>query len=226
MRYYCETFLLPRWDRARIGQLVRTENEAPVRKALESGGIILTLPHMGNWDLAGAWAAKEFGSLCTVAERLRPEGIYRKFLRVREEAGITLRPLTGEAGIYEYLRDSVTSGKVVALLGDRDVARNGMGNEFFNHRASLPVGAAMLALDTGRPLFSCAAWYDGDTMVISFDDQIHVDQMPPVGRERLRAAQEVTAKVAHNFEKHVRAHPDNWHMLQPVWSDLTAVGLK
>jgi KDO2-lipid IV(A) lauroyltransferase len=188
---------------------------------MSTGGVVLTLPHTANWDWAGAWAAQYFGSLCTVAERLRPEGVFQKFLAMRSAVGITIMPLTGEGGTYEYLRDHVNQGRLVALLGDRDVAKNGMGVEFFGHRASLPIGAALLALDTGRPLFTCAPWYDGQTLVIEFDKEIEFDRSPVQGRERLRRAQEITKLIATNFEKHISAHPGNWHQLQPVWSDLT-----
>lgn len=223
MRYYCETFLLPRWSDERLLASVRAENVDAVKAALNDGGIILTLPHSGNWDHAGAWCAKYFGSLATVAERLRPEGVFQKFLKMRTERGMTLMPLTGEGGTYEYLRDNVIQGKVVALLGDRDVAKNGMSNQFFGAKASLPIGAAVLAIDTGRPLFTCSTWYDNGTLVITFDEQVPVVIEGTItGRDRLRKAQEVTATVAQRFEHHLRAHPGNWHQLQPVWNDLVA----
>jgi phosphatidylinositol dimannoside acyltransferase len=222
MRYYCETFLLPRWSRDQIRSRVRAINTEVIHAALTDGGVILTLPHLGNWDLAGAWAADEFGSLATVAERLRPEGVFQKFLKMRRDRGISLMPLTGDGGTYEYLRDHVNQGHVVALLGDRDVARNGMGNQFFGHRASLPIGAALLAIDTGRPLFTCAPYYDGQDLVLEFDEEIIFDRTPVDGRNRLRRAQEVSALAIANFERHIRAHPDSWHQLQPVWSDLVA----
>jgi KDO2-lipid IV(A) lauroyltransferase len=222
MRYYCETFMLPRWSDDQLIGKVRTEHSEQVLNAMKSGGVILTLPHLANWDWAGAWAARYFGSLCTVAERLRPEGVFQKFLKARESRGLTLMPLTGDGGTYEFLREHVNQGRLVALLGDRDVAKSGMGVEFFGHRTPLPIGAALLALDTGRPLFTCATWYDGEELVITFDSEIIFDRSPVQGRDRLRRAQEVTKLVAANFEKHIRRHPENWHQLQPVWPDLVA----
>lgn len=224
MRYYCETFMLPRWSDEQLFSRVRAENSEQVLAALKTGGAVLSLPHLANWDWAGAWAARYFGSLCTVAERLRPEGVFQKFLKARESRGITLMPLTGAGGTYEFLREHVNQGRLVALLGDRDVAKSGMGNDFFGHRASLPIGAALLALDTGRPLFTCAPWYDGENLVITFDSEIVFDRNPVQGRDRLRRAQEVTKLIAENFEQHIRRHPENWHQLQPIWSDLVASG--
>lgn len=226
MRYYCETFMLPRWTDEQLFGKVRTEDAERVTEALKTGGVILALPHLANWDWAGAWAARNFGSLCTVAERLRPEGVFQKFLKARRARGITLMPLTGDGGTYEYLRDHVNQGRVVALLSDRDVAKSGMSNEFFGHRTSLPIGAALLAVDTGRPLFTCAPWYDGETLVISFDDEVIFDRSPVQGLDRVRRAQEITKLIVKNFEKHISAHPENWHQLQPVWPDLVAADAK
>jgi len=220
MRYYCETFLLPKWSDAKIAKMVRPVNVAGVESALKQGGVILTLPHSGNWDLAGAWAARYFGSLCTVAERLRPEGVFQKFLKMRTGRGMTLMPLRGEGGTYEFLKDNLVSGKVIALMGDRDVAGNGMSNNFFGHRATLPIGAAALAIDTGLPVFSCATWYDGKYLVIDFDNEVIFDSQPVTGRERLKKAQEVSGLIAQRFEKHILANPQDWHQLQPVWHDL------
>ena len=222
MRYYCETFMLPRWSDEQLLGRVRAENAEEVLAALKSGGAVLTLPHLANWDWAGAWAARYFGSLVTVAERLRPEGVFQKFLKARTSRGITLMPLKGEGGTYEFLRDHLNQGRLVALLGDRDVAKSGMGVSFFAHRAPLPIGAALLALDTGRPLFTCATWYEGEKLVISFDAEIVFDRSPVQGRDRLRRAQEITHQVAANFEVHISEHVENWHQLQSVWPDLVA----
>jgi KDO2-lipid IV(A) lauroyltransferase len=141
---------------------------------------------------------------------------------MRAALGVKLMPLTGEGGTYEFLRDHINQGELVALLGDRDVAKSGMSNQFFGHRTAIPIGAALLALDTGRPLFTCAPWYDGETMVITFDNEIEFDRSPVQGRERLQRAQEVTAQIIRNFETHIAAHSCNWHQLQPIWPDLVA----
>lgn len=222
LRYYAETFRLPRLAKHEILDSVRPVNVEPILKALESGGVILALPHSGNWDQAGAWAAKFFGSLCTIAERLRPESVYQKFTAMRTAQGITLMPLTGAGGTYEFLRSQVNAGKVVALLSDRDLSGSGMGVTFFSSRAPLPIGAALLGIDTGRPIFTLSSWYDGQSLVIEFDNGILIDEPGLTGRERLRRAQDVTGQIAKQLEQHISRHPSDWHMLQPIWPDLIA----
>ncbi len=220
MRYYAETFVLGRWSPSEIRSHVRVENETEVFAAVKKGGVVLTLPHSGNWDLAGAWAAQEFGSLCTVAERLRPEGVYRKFLALRQKVGMDLMPIRSEAGVYEFLRANLRDGKVIALMGDRDVAKSGMSNLYCGHKGSFPIGSALLAIDTGAPLFACATYFDGKQLVIRFSAQIPIENVGVTGRDRLREAQKVTGTVLTHFEEFLRAHPESWHQLQPIWPDL------
>ena len=65
-----------------------TTNEQPLRDGFRRGrsGAIVALPHMGNWDLAGAWACLTGMPVTTVAERLRPESLYDRFVAYRETA--------------------------------------------------------------------------------------------------------------------------------------------
>lgn len=219
-RYYGEVFLLPRWSEKKINEKVEIRNLAPVLTQVRNGGIVLALPHCGNWDLAGAWAAKEFGALGTVAERLRPEGVFQKFLKMRQEKGLTVHPLTGAGSPYEFLKDCLNSGMSIALLGDRDISGSGMLVDFFGQKAKLPIGPAMLALDTKKPLFSCATWYEGEKLVIQFDEAIKIPSHPDNSRDLIKVAQQLTKELAQRFESHIKVHPESWHQLQPIWPDL------
>ena len=61
----------------------------------EGRGIVLPITHSGNWDVAGLWVARSWGSMTTVAERLKPESLYEKFVAYRESLGMEILPLTG-----------------------------------------------------------------------------------------------------------------------------------
>ena len=98
-RYWLETFRLPVIPVARImsGMHVNAEGEAELFANLKAGrGVIIALPHMGNFEQAGAWVINRgAGSFTTVAERLRPESVYEAFVRFREGLGMEVLPLTG-----------------------------------------------------------------------------------------------------------------------------------
>ncbi|PRC52150.1 phosphatidylinositol mannoside acyltransferase, partial [Mycobacterium sp. ITM-2017-0098] len=64
--------------------------------ALEAGrGAVLALPHSGNWDMAGVWLVQNPGAFATVAERLKPESLYKRFLAYRESLGFEVVPSSG-----------------------------------------------------------------------------------------------------------------------------------
>ena len=75
-RYWLEIFRLPVMP---VERLVDGMHDVGHRQlifdSLASGrGVVIGLPHMGNWDQAGAWIiTKGAGSFTTVMERLKPE---------------------------------------------------------------------------------------------------------------------------------------------------------
>src|SRR2546423_2768439 len=89
LRYYLEAFRLPGYSRKDLLRMFRLDGEALLRADVESGrGAIVALPHAANWDLAGAWAAAKGWPLVAIAERLKPEGLYRRFVGVPEGPGL------------------------------------------------------------------------------------------------------------------------------------------
>ena len=97
-RYWFETFRLPAMDLAEISKQVTVSGAENIDAALAEGnGAVMTLPHSGNWDIAGVWLASYAGTFTTVAERLKPESLYRRFVAFRESLGFEIVPLTGDS---------------------------------------------------------------------------------------------------------------------------------
>src|SRR5487761_1961280 len=94
MRYWCDTFRFPDWSRERINQTVEVIDEHLLMDAIATGtGVIVALPHAGNWDHAGAYFCGKGVKLATVAERLKPELLFRKFVAYREAMGMEVLAL-------------------------------------------------------------------------------------------------------------------------------------
>jgi phosphatidylinositol dimannoside acyltransferase len=209
-RYWCEAFRLPSMDhdalRAAVGP--RIEGLEHVEAALAAGrGMIIALPHSGNWDVAGVWLVGRCGSFTTVAERLRPESLYRRFVAYRESLGFEILPLTGggePAG--EALARRLRRGGAVCLVADRDLGAGGVRVSFFGEPAKLPVGPARLAERTGAALLPIGLWFTD----CGWGFRVH----PPVAAPSALAA---TQAVADAFAADIAEHPADWHMLQPLW---------
>ncbi|MGA8994046.1 MAG: phosphatidylinositol mannoside acyltransferase [Nocardioidaceae bacterium] len=213
LRYWCELFRLPSWPLPDLVARTRTEAEHHLRDAYAAGGgAVVALPHMANWDWAGAWACATGMPLATVAERLRPERLYDRFVAYRATLGMRILPLTGGAPSLPRLEEWVRSGGLVCLLADRDLSRTGVEVELCGARARVPRGPAVLALRTGAPLVPVTLHYEGAEMVLAFHPPV-----PPV--DGPAGPQAMMQGVADAFTEGLRAHPQDWHMMQRVFVD-------
>jgi KDO2-lipid IV(A) lauroyltransferase len=217
LRYWCETFRLPDWSAERVVSTVRVENEHHLRDALAAGrGVVAALTHMGNWDHAGAWASLTGAPVVTVAERLRPERLYGRFLAYRQALGMEILPLTGADDLLGTLARRLQEARLVPLLADRDLRATGIPVVLLGEPTRMPPGPAMLALRTGAALHPVTIWYDAadaGRLVIRFHDEV---TPPAAGRTREKVTA-MTQQVADVFGSAIAAHPEDWHMLQPLW---------
>ncbi|MDQ1620040.1 MAG: phosphatidylinositol dimannoside acyltransferase [Actinomycetota bacterium] len=228
LRYWCDVFRLPDWSPDRVVRTVRVENEHYLRDALAAGrGVVAALMHMGNWDHAGAWAALTGAPVVTVAERLKPERLYDRFLAYRQGLGMEILPLTGGDGdLIKTLSDRLRSARLVPLLADRDLRASGIQVDLLGEATRMPPGPAMLAMRTGAALHPVSIWHDppslGGRLVIRFHDEV----VPPASGRTREKVTAMTQQVADEFGAAIRAHPDEWHMLQRLWlADLSPAGL-
>lgn len=213
MRYYSEAFRLPEWDTRRISETFILDRVEIMDAAMAAGtGIIMVPGHMANWDHAGAWGCLRYGGLTTVAEKLKPEGLFRRFLDYRRSLGMEVLGL-GDADVLRTLAQRLQSGGLVAILGDRDISRSGVEVDFFDERASLPAGPALLSLMTGAPVHPVSMWFADDGIRGYVHDRIEI----PENVEREVQIQQMTQGLASAYEQGIREHSVDWHMLQKVW---------
>jgi lauroyl/myristoyl acyltransferase len=216
-RYWLETFRLPAMDLDEVAAradaaTVGTEHfDAAVARGR---GVIIALPHIGNWDVAGIWLVTRCGRFTTVAERLRPESLYDRFVGYRESLGFEIVPLTGgDRAPLDVLRERLRQNRVVCLLADRDLSRSGIQVDLFGEPTRMPGGPALLAATTGAALLPVSMWFTDDG---GWGQVVNppVDMAGERLREQVPAA---TQAMADAFGRDIAAHPADWHMLQPLW---------
>jgi KDO2-lipid IV(A) lauroyltransferase len=227
MRYFGETLTLRGASPERIAARVRAADDQPVRDLLADGHeVVLALAHMGNWDLAGAWATAHLAPVTTVAERLEPEELFQEFLAFRESIGLTIIPLTGGGDVFRQLvRVARTGPGVLPLLADRDLTAKGVEVDLFGRRARVAAGPAALAVTTGAPLVPTAITYErlrgarrraaGTPwgIVVTFLPRVEV----PTALPRAEQLQAVTQGWVDALAGAIHARPQDWHMLQRVF---------
>jgi KDO2-lipid IV(A) lauroyltransferase len=213
MRYWCDTFRLPDWSRERILETVTVTNEHLLIDAIEAKtGVIVAVPHAGNWDHAGAYFCAKGIRLVTVAERLKPEKLFLRFLAYRQAMGMEVLPLDGR--VLNTLEERLNQGALVALVSDRDLSRSGIEVDFFGGTARMPAGPALLALRTKAPLITAFVSYTENGVHIEFRNIV----LPSLGDESSKV-KEIVQMTAQYFEDGISENPGDWHMLQRIWID-------
>lgn len=213
MRYWMETFRSPDWSKERILSTVTVSNEHLLLDPIkQKTGVVVSLPHAGNWDHAGSYFCIKGARLVTVAEVLKPRELFEKFLAYRQAIGMEVLPLDSRA--FPTLMQRARDGKLIALVADRDLSSSGINVEFFGGVARMPAGPAILAIRTGKPLV---------TAFVSYTDAgIHVDLREiqiPGGPDEVSRVKATVQLCADNFADGITNSPQDWHMMQRIWVD-------
>jgi KDO2-lipid IV(A) lauroyltransferase len=212
-RYWLEVFRLPEMSRERIVSRMHIAGVDRLFEGLKTGrGVVVALPHMGNYDHAGAWLVFMGVPFTTVMERLEPASLFDRFVAFRESLGMEVLPHTG-GGAFGTMARRLRAGGPICLVVDRDLTESGIDVEFFGKTARMPSVAAALAVQTGAVLLPVTLWYEGDGWGACIHDEIAV----PDEGERHDKVQVMTQLLAREFEQAIAAHPQDWHMLQRVW---------
>ncbi|MGH2746550.1 MAG: phosphatidylinositol mannoside acyltransferase [Actinomycetota bacterium] len=215
-RYWLETFALVREGREFFLERFSCRHEDRLDAVLARGkGAVVAVGHLGNWDAAGAWVGATGRSLVTVAEVLKPRRMFDFFADHRAALGMTIYP--AEKGVTERLVAAVSDGAVVAILADRDLKGTGPEVEFFGEPATMPGGAAAVALRARVPLLVAGVWGielgDGRR---GWEAEMSEPIELPENRGGDAIAQ-LTGQVAEKLEEFISRRPEEWHVLQPFW---------
>jgi KDO2-lipid IV(A) lauroyltransferase len=193
---------------------VEPVGEDHLARALRGGrGAILVVPHVGSWDVAAAFAAACGYDLTIVTESTWAAELVAGSRRSRH---ITLVPRTGSV---RPVFSALARNEAVVLLGD--LARPGLETAevaFFGRPASFPIGPARLALRTGAAVLVASS-------VRLPDGRYRVEARPPLPVDPERpsdeAIQDLTARIARDFERVIAAYPEQWYPFSPIWARAT-----
>ncbi|MFD8217036.1 phosphatidylinositol mannoside acyltransferase [Streptomyces sp. NPDC059697] len=215
LRYWMESFRLPAWSEERVRTGFDCKDAHHLTDGLASDqGVILALPHMGNWDLAGAWVTTKLETpFTTVAERLKPESLYDRFVAYREGLGMEVLPHSGGTA-FGTLARRLRDGGLICLVAERDLSASGVEVEFFGETTRMPAGPALLAQQTGAVLLPVTLWYDDSPVM---QGRVHPPVEVPETGTRAEKTSVMTQALADAFATGIAEHPEDWHMLQRLW---------
>ncbi|MFE9599609.1 phosphatidylinositol mannoside acyltransferase [Streptomyces hokutonensis] len=215
LRYWMESFRLPAWSAERVKTGFDPKDVHHLTDGIASGrGVVLALPHLANWDLAGAWVTTKLETpFTTVAERLKPETLYDRFVAYREGLGMEVLPHSGGTA-FGTLARRLRDGGLVCLVAERDLSASGVEVEFFGEATRMPAGPALLAQQTGALLLPVTLWYDDSPIM---QGRVHPPVEVPESGDRAEKTSVMTQALADAFATGIADHPEDWHMLQRLW---------
>jgi lauroyl/myristoyl acyltransferase len=211
-RYWFDTFNVLGWDDDRVAAVFRFEGIEHVEKGLADGkGVVIALPHTGNWDVGGRAMAIRVAPVVSVAEHLKPERLFELFLEHRRQMQMDIIDLASEH-VGRQLTQRLGENRIVALVADRDLSGGGVEVEMFGRTRRMPAGPALIALSSGAPLISGPTFTtrDGWMEVLS---EVTIE---PTGRRKDDVIA-LTRALAASFEKAIASAPSDWHLFQPGW---------
>lgn len=224
MRYYAETFKVPGLTGRQIDARMWLEGDKQIFTDIQDRSVVLALSHSGNWDLAGAWAARNLQPVLTVAERIQPADAFAAYLELRQKLQMTILPVSREDKPFPQLvRLARRELHLVPLLADRDLSASGLLLPFAGHEALFAAGPAALALATKLPL------YVGSIRHVRLRGArrrkagsrwgVVIDVRGPLTTELPGAAgvEDLTRQWTAWFATWLARHSEHWHMLQPVF---------
>jgi lauroyl/myristoyl acyltransferase len=211
-RYWFDTFHVLGWSDERVVDSFRFEGIEHVEKGLADGkGVVIALPHTGNWDVGGRAMGLRIGPVVSVAEHLKPERLFELFLEHRRQLGMEIIDLASDH-VGRQLTQRLEQNRIVALVADRDLSGGGVEVEMFGRTRRMPAGPALLALSAGAPLLSGPTYTTKDGWV----EVLTPVSIEPTGKRKDDIIA-LTRGLAAAFEQAIAAAPPDWHLFQSGW---------
>ncbi|MET1012014.1 MAG: phosphatidylinositol mannoside acyltransferase [Actinomycetota bacterium] len=211
-RYWFDTFNVLGWDDAAVAAAFRFVGIERVEKGLAEGkGVVIALPHTGNWDVGGRAMAIRVAPVVSVAEHLKPERLFTLFLEHRRQLQMDIIDLASDH-VGRQLTQRLEENRIVALVADRDLSGGGIEVEMFGRTRRMPAGPALIALSSGAPLISGPTFTTRDGWV----EVLSEVTIEPTGRRKDDIVA-LTRALAASFEKAIASAPSDWHLFQPGW---------
>jgi phosphatidylinositol dimannoside acyltransferase len=171
-------------------------------------GAIMAVPHMGSWDMAGAYAGALGYPISAVAERF-PGSLNEAVVQTRSRFGLNVIML-GRAAVRS-ITQALEANNIVALLCDLEQGP-GVDVRFFGRRAVVPGGPAAIALKTGAALLPAYQY-----MVSPGRHHVHLD--PAISWPAGTTKESLMQRVIGRFEEFIQARPDQWYAFRPMFKN-------
>lgn len=216
VHYYLELARLPHRDAGEIERRLEVETPEVVDRAFGADApAILVAMHFGAVEYPARFAAARSGSTIVAPMETLPDPALQAWLRrSRSASGVDIIPLRDAR---RALAAALAAGRAVGIVADRHVAGGTVEVPFFGMPAPMPLGPALLAVESGRPVYLGAVRRLGRGR---YAGRLYPVPVATEGDRRARVTS-TSATLARAMEEAIAVAPEQWwSLLSPVWPDL------
>ena len=177
----------------------------------EGKGVVIMVPHSGNWYMA-AWSMAKYGlPLFAIAAKQRNPKINEWMKRQYGDIEVVER---GSARTLVEIRKKLSQGRAFAILPDLRVKEKDVEVDFLGGKANVSHAGAMFAVKCGCPIVVAVMRREKGKHV--FD---HLATLRPNSGavDKKEEAARLTREAMALIDEKIRLHPEHWFWYNKRW---------
>jgi KDO2-lipid IV(A) lauroyltransferase len=183
-----------------------------LQEAFQKGrGILGLISHMGCWEATALCLPMLGIPAYAIGKRLGNEKLNALLFESRGKKGV---PTLARGSSYKTILRVLSENNLIGILIDQDTDVRGVFVDFYNKPAHTPIGAAMLAMDSGAPVLPM--FYlrkPDDTYMFIIEPEIPL----AMSGNRRQDMEENTRRFHAVIEKYIRKYPTQWVWMHNRW---------
>lgn len=177
----------------------------------EGHGVVVMVPHSGNWYMA-AWSMAKYGlPLFSIAARQRNPKINAWMNRQYGDIEVLDRD---NRDTLVRIKERLAAGRAFAILPDLRVRKPDVAVEFLGGTANVSHAGAMFAVRCGCPIVVAQMYREGGRHVFNHIATLRPDPAAPDRREE---AARLTREAMRLLDEAVRRRPGDWFWYNKRW---------
>ena len=177
----------------------------------EGSGVVIMVPHSGNWYMA-AWSMAKYGlPLFALAARQRNPKLNAWMERQYGDIEVLDRDCRDT---LVKIRDKLKEGRAFAILPDLRVRHPDVEVDFFGGKANVSHTGAMFAVRCGCPIVVAQMQREGGKHVFNHIATLRPD---PAATDKRAEAERLTREAMSLLDREVRKRPGDWYWFNKRW---------
>jgi KDO2-lipid IV(A) lauroyltransferase len=199
-------------DREEFFKDLEVRGNEYLQEAYQKGkGVLALISHMGCWEGTAMGIPMLGFPAYAIGKRLGNEKLNDLLFKSRGKKGV---PTLARGSSYKKILRTLKENNVIGILIDQDTEVRGIFVDFYGRPAYTPIGAAMLAMDSGAPVLPM--FYlkkDDDTYEFIIEKEI---VLAMTGNRR-QDMEENTHRFHKIIEKYIQKYPTQWVWMHNRW---------